>query len=105
MPVEQGRIGLPKVSRHLRRCTFCATDAVSDERHCVFDCPLFQGLQQHHAEILQDSHDAMRSFVWHKEQKSRQLFVLWRRRRKLVRTSIQPAKAYEDESVMLSAPH
>ncbi len=51
LPVEQGRIEMPKVPRHLRRCTFCATTAISDERHCVFDCPHFQGLRQQHAEI------------------------------------------------------
>ena len=41
-----------------------------DERHCVFDCPHFQGLLQQHAEIFGDSHDAMRSIMWHKDQKS-----------------------------------
>ncbi len=61
---------MPKVPRHLRRCTFCATDAIGDERHCVFDCPHFQGLRQQHAMIFRDSHDAMRSVMWHKDQKS-----------------------------------
>ncbi len=70
LPVEQGRIEMPKVPRHLRRCTFCATNAIGDERHCVFDCPHFQGLRQQHAEIFRDSHDAMRSVMWHKDQKS-----------------------------------
>ncbi len=36
----------------------------------VFDCPHFQGLRQQHAEIFRDSHDAMRSVMWHKDQKS-----------------------------------
>ncbi len=70
LPVEQGRIQMPKVPRHLRRCTFCATTTVGDERHCVFDCPPFQGLRLQHAEIFRDSHDAMRSIMWHKDQKS-----------------------------------
>ncbi len=70
LSVEQGRIEMPKVPRHLRRCTFCATTAIGDERHCVFDCPHFQGLRQQHAEIFRDSHDAMRSVMWHKDQKS-----------------------------------
>ena len=61
---------MPKVQRHLRRCTICATDAIGDERHCVFDCPHFQSLRQQHAEIFRDSHDAMRSVMWHKDQKS-----------------------------------
>ncbi len=38
--------------------------------HCVFDCPHFQGFWQQHAEIFQDSHDAMRSLMWHNDQKS-----------------------------------
>ncbi len=70
LPVEQGRIEMPKVPRHLRRCTFCATNAIGDERHCVFDCPHFQGLRQQHAMIFKESHDAMRSVMWHKDQKS-----------------------------------
>ncbi len=70
LPVEQGRIEMPKVPRHLRRCTFCATAAIGDERHCVFDCPHFQGLRQQHAAIFRDFHDAMRSVMWHKDQKS-----------------------------------
>ncbi len=70
LPVEQGRIQMPKVPRHLRRCTFCATTAIGDERHCVFDCPHFQGLRLQHAEIFRDAHDAMRSVMWHKDQKS-----------------------------------
>ncbi len=43
-PIEQGRIEMPQVPRHLRRCTFWAGTAIGDERHCVFDCPHFQGL-------------------------------------------------------------
>ncbi len=70
LPVEQGRIEMPQVPRHLRRCAFCATNAIGDERHCVFDCPHFQGLRQQHAMIFRDSHDAMRSVMWHKDQKS-----------------------------------
>ncbi len=36
----------------------------------MFDCPHFQGLGQQHAMIFRDSHDAMRSVMWHKDQKS-----------------------------------
>ncbi len=70
LPVEQGSIEMPQVPRHLRRCTFCATDAIGDERHCVFDCPHFQGLRQQRAQIFQDSHGAMRSLMWDKDQMS-----------------------------------
>ena len=61
---------MPKVPRHLRRCTFCAANAIGDERHCVFDCPHFQGFRQQRAEIFRDSHDALRSVMWHKDHKS-----------------------------------
>ncbi len=39
LPLQQGRIGKPRVLRHLRRCTFCTTNAVG---HCVFDYPHFR---------------------------------------------------------------
>ncbi len=45
-------------------------NAIGGERHCVFDCPHFQCLRQQHAKILQDSHDAMRSLMWHNDRKS-----------------------------------
>ncbi len=50
--------------------TFYTTSAVGDERPCVFNCPRFQGLWQQHAGMFQDYHDAMWSFLWHREQKS-----------------------------------
>ncbi len=37
--IEQGRIGIPKVPRHSRRCTFCTTNGIGDERHYIFECP------------------------------------------------------------------
>ncbi len=54
-----GTHSLPTVPRHLRRCTFCTTGAMGDKRHCVYDCPHFQGLWQQHADILHDFHDAI----------------------------------------------
>ncbi len=41
-----------------------------------FDCRHVQGLRQQHAEILQNSHDAMRSHVWHNDQKSALLLAI-----------------------------
>ncbi len=70
LPIEQGNIEMPQVPPHLRRCTFCATNAIGDERHCVFDCPHFQDLRQQHAEIFQDFRIAMMSLMWHNDQKS-----------------------------------
>ncbi len=83
-------------SRYLRRCTFCASNAVGDERHCVFDCLHFQGLRQQHAEtfqefhnamfaieslirhkhLLKDARDSMRNLMWHQNQKALSDFVI-----------------------------
>ena len=60
---------LAAVPRHLRRCTFCTTRAVGDERHCLFDCPRFGDLRSEHAQLFHDAHGAMRSLMWHKNQK------------------------------------
>ena len=70
LPVEQGRLGKSSVPRHLRRCTFCTTRAVGDERHRIFDCPCFRDLRREHARLFGDAHSAMRALMWHKDQKS-----------------------------------
>ena len=70
LPIEQGRLGRPSVPRYLRRCTFCTTRAVGDERHCIFDCPHFHGLRQQHGQLFHNAHGAMRSLMWDKDQKS-----------------------------------
>ncbi len=48
----------------------------TDSSSFVFDCHHSQSLRQQHAEIFQDSHDAMRSLMWHKDQKSVCVLVL-----------------------------
>ncbi len=65
LPIEQGRIGMPK---HICADAHFVPQMLSEEPHCVFHCPHFQGLWQQHAEIVQESHDAMTSLMWHKEQ-------------------------------------
>ncbi len=56
--------------------TYHTNDWRSSSYYCLyrhvpsFDCPRSQGLRQQHAEIFQDSHDAMRSLMWHNDQKS-----------------------------------
>ncbi len=71
IPCRLSRAGLRCLRCHgiCAGAPFCATTAIGDERHCVFDCPHFQGLRQQHAGIFRDSHDAMRSVMWHKDQK------------------------------------
>ena len=66
LPVEQGRLDRPAVlavPRHLRRCTFCTTWAVGDERHCLFGCPHFGGLRSGHAQLFDEAHGAMGSLM------------------------------------------
>ena len=59
LPVEQGRLGRPAVPRHLRRCTFCTTRAVGDERHYLFDCPHFGDLRSEHAQLFHEARGAI----------------------------------------------
>ncbi len=42
----------------------CATNAIDDERHCVFHCPHLQGLRQQHVELSQDSYDTHEIFKY-----------------------------------------
>ncbi len=44
LPVEQGRIEMPKVPRHLRRCTFCATNAIGEEEEIHYVHAASKGL-------------------------------------------------------------
>ena len=38
LSVKQGRLALPAIFWHLRRCTLCDTQALGDERRFGFDC-------------------------------------------------------------------
>ncbi len=72
-------VRVPASSRAELRCQRCqdicahaqvVTSVLWTTSSCVFDGPRFRGLGQQHADDLHDSHDAMRSFMWHKDQKS-----------------------------------
>ena len=41
-----------------------------DERHYVLDCPHFDSLRLTHADLFQEASGALRSLLWHKDQKS-----------------------------------
>ena len=66
----QGRLAIPAIPRHLRRCTLCKTRALGDERHFVYDCPHFAHIRRQFRSLYQDADDTMQSFVWHKDQKA-----------------------------------
>ena len=76
LPVEQGRLARPCIPRNLRRCTFCTTAALGDERHCVFESPHFWGVRQSCARLFDDAHGAMRTLMWHKDQKAVSALIL-----------------------------
>ena len=60
LPIEQGRFARPAVPRRLCRCTGCDTQAVSDELHCVFDCPHFSDDRAQFPGQFQDAAGCMR---------------------------------------------
>ena len=76
LPVEQGRLARPGVPRHLRSCTFCPDRALGDKRHCIFDCLRFDGHRLSFAQLFDDAHGAMRTLVWHKDQKAVSALIL-----------------------------
>ncbi len=41
-----------KPPRHLRTCLLCANDSVQDERHMVFDCPLYAPIRFQFADLF-----------------------------------------------------
>ena len=76
LPVEQGRLARPGVPRHLRSCTLGPGQALGDERHCIFECPRFDGHRLSFARLFDDAHGAMRTLVWNKDQKAVSALIL-----------------------------
>ena len=66
LPVEQGRLARPAIPRHLRRCTWCESRALGDERHFVFDCPHFAHIRRQFRSLYQDADGTMQCLVWHR---------------------------------------
>ena len=51
-----------------RICLLCPGMHIGDERHYVFDCPSLD-IRIRHSRLSDDSHGAMRLFMWHPHQK------------------------------------
>ncbi len=81
LPIEQGRMARPIFPRYLRRCALCSRHALGDERHFMLECPQYDDIRAHYADLLQDARDSMRNLMWHQNQK---------------------AYSYEDESAFMS---
>ncbi len=56
--------------------TFCPGRALGDERHCIFECPRFDGHRLNFPQLFDGAHDAMRTLVWHKDQKAVSALIL-----------------------------
>ena len=67
LPVEQGR--RDKIPRAMRVCPHCPGHHVGDERHLVFECPVFGHIRRQYSRIYTDAHSTMRLFMWHEDQK------------------------------------
>ena len=68
LPVEMGRrLCIPQVAR---TCPLCLGMHVGDQRHYGLHCPLLGDIRNPHSRLFDDSHEAMRLFVWHRNQKS-----------------------------------
>ena len=66
-PVETGRrMHMDPVACF---CPLCSGMHVGHERHNLFDCPSFGDIRACHSTLFDDSHEAMRLFVWHSHQK------------------------------------
>ena len=70
LPVEQDRLAMPAIPRHLRCCTLCETRVLGDERHFVFDSLHFAHIRRQFRSLYQDADGTMQCFVWHKDQKA-----------------------------------
>ena len=46
------------------------TWVIRDERHCLFVYPPLDDLRSEHGQLFHEAHSAMRSLMWHKDQKS-----------------------------------
>ncbi len=76
LPVDQNRLARPGVPKHLRSYTFCPGRELGDERHCIFKCLHFDGHRLSFARLFDDAHDAMRTLVWHRDQKAVSALIL-----------------------------
>ena len=63
LPVEKGR--RLRMARVARTCPLIPGMHVGDERHYLFDCPSFDDTRNCHSRLFDDSHGAMRLFMWH----------------------------------------
>ena len=67
LPIEMGR--RLRMALVARVCPLCPGMHVGDERHYVFECPAFHDIRLGFRHLFDDSHGAMRLFMWHPCQK------------------------------------
>ena len=65
LPSVTGRFsGTP---RHLRKCLHCASGAICDEYHLVFECPALADLRQEYSCLFGDHASTVLLFVWQED--------------------------------------
>ena len=61
----------------LRVCSRCDMSALDDERHSLFECPVFEDLRREHRQLFgQEVAFDMRRFFAHKDQRAVVMYIL-----------------------------
>ena len=63
LPRDEGSWARPQVPRLERICRLCATNALGDEKHLVFECPELECFRQQWSHLFQ-SPRTMQAFMW-----------------------------------------
>ena len=64
LPRDAGSWARQQSPRLERICQFCATGALGDERHMIFECPGLQDLRAQWSHLFQGP-ETMQAFMWH----------------------------------------
>ncbi len=75
LPIETGRHHRPPILRSSRLCPHCPLDSVGDERHLVFECPIFQPLTDKYYTLFSSRTSSMQSFFAQKDRMSVYKFI------------------------------
>ena len=63
LPRDEGSWARPQVPRLERSCRLCATGALGNERHIIFECPELQGFRARWSHLFQGP-ETMQAFMW-----------------------------------------
>jgi hypothetical protein len=66
LPRDEGAWVRPRIPRLDRVCQLCATSALGDEKHLVFECPELQWLREKWSHLFEGPR-TMRAFIWQRD--------------------------------------